>query len=114
MAEHAGVNPAVRRAVLASDPDAMPPDVALAWRFTHATLMHDAVADSYREEIVRRWGRRALVSLAFTITAARIYPTVKYALGHGKACMLVVINSTPVLLDHGQIPARPDVAMRTP
>src|SRR4051812_35049696 len=34
MAERAGVPPAVLRAVLADDPDAMPPDVALAWRFT--------------------------------------------------------------------------------
>jgi hypothetical protein len=114
MAERAGVSPAVLRAVLTDDPDAMPPDVALAWRFTRATLAHDAVADNYREEIVRRWGRRALVSLAFAITAARIYPTVKYALGHGKACMRVVVGGTPVIFDDGQIAARPDVAVRTP
>src|SRR5256885_12555513 len=85
MAERAGVSPAVLRAVLADNPGAMPPDVVLAWKFTRATLAHDASADGYREEIVNRWGRRALVSLAFAITAARVYPTVKYALGHGKA-----------------------------
>ena len=55
--------------------------------------------------IVKRWGRRALVSLAFAITAARIYPTVKYALGHGKACMRVVVGGTPVMFDHGRAPA---------
>jgi hypothetical protein len=44
----------VLRAVLADDPDAMPPDVALVWRFTRATLAHDAVADKYREEIAKR------------------------------------------------------------
>jgi hypothetical protein len=43
---------------------------------------------------VKRWGQRALVSLAFAITAARIDPTVKYALGHGKACMRVVVGGT--------------------
>jgi alkylhydroperoxidase family enzyme len=96
MAERAGVDPAVLRAVLADDPAAMPPDVALVWRFTRATLAHEAAADEYREEIVRRWGRRALVSLAFAITAARIYPTVKYALGHGKACVRVVVGGTTV------------------
>src|SRR5262245_55670032 len=37
MAERAGVNPAVLRAVLADNPDAMPPDVALVWKFTRAT-----------------------------------------------------------------------------
>lgn len=114
MAERAGVSPAVLRAVLADDPNAMPTDVALVWRFTRATLAHDAIADNYREEIVRLWGRRALVSLAFAITAARIYPTVKYALGHGKACTRVVVGGTPVMFDHGQIAARPDVAVRTP
>jgi hypothetical protein len=49
--------------------------------FTRATLAHDAAADEYREAIVKRWGRRALVSLAFAITAARIYPTTKYETG---------------------------------
>ena len=113
MAERAGVSQAVLRAVLNDNPDAMPPDVALVWRFTRATLAHDADFDQYREAIVKRWGRLALVSLAFTITASRIYPTVKYALGHGKACMRIVVGDMPVLLDHGRA-AAPDVAVRTP
>jgi hypothetical protein len=102
MAERAGVPPAILRAVLADNPAAMPAEVALVWSFTRATLAHDAAADRYREEIVQRWGRRALVSIAFAITAARIYPTVKYALGHGKACMRVVVEGTPVMFDHGR------------
>ena len=114
MAERAGVSPAVLRAVLADDPDAMPPDVALVWRFTRATLAHDAAADEYRERIVKRWGRLALVSLAFAITASRIYPTVKYALGHGKACMRIEVGGTPVVLDHGRVPAPADAATRMP
>ena len=59
MAERAGVSPPVLRAVLADDPDAMPPDVALAWRFTRATLAHDAAANDFRDAIVKRWGPRA-------------------------------------------------------
>lgn len=114
MAERAGVSPAVLRALLVDDAGAMPPDIALVWKFTRATLAHDAAADEYRDVIVKRWGRRALVSLAFAITAARIYPTVKYALGHGKACMRVVVGGTPVTLDHGRVPAPADVAVRTP
>jgi hypothetical protein len=103
MAEGAGVSPVVLRAMLTDDPAAMPPDVALVWRFTRATLAHDPAADDYREVIVERWGRRALISVAFAITAARIYPTVKYALGHGKACMRVVVGGTPVTFDHGRV-----------
>jgi hypothetical protein len=96
MAERAGVRPEVLRAVLSDNPAAMPPEVALVWRFTRATLAHDEAAGEYRDEIVKRWGRRALVSLAFAITAARIYPTVKYALGHGQACVRVVVGGSPV------------------
>jgi hypothetical protein len=111
MAERAGVSPAVLGAVLADNPEAMPPDVAMVWKFTRATLAHDAAADEYRDEIVKRWGRRALISVAFAITAARIYPTVKYALGHGRACMRVVVGGVPVMFDHGRAPA--GAALRT-
>ena len=113
MAERAGVNPEILRAVLTDNVDAMPPEVALAWRFTQATLAHDAAADEYREVIVKRWGSRALVSLAFAITAARIYPTIKYALGRGKACTRVVVGGTPVTFDHGRISTQEDVGVHT-
>ncbi|HEY2433153.1 MAG TPA: hypothetical protein VGI12_10815 [Vicinamibacterales bacterium] len=99
MAERAGVSSAVLRAVLTDNAAAMPPDVALAWSFTRAALAHDPRADEYREAIVRLWGRRALVSLAFAMTAARLYPTVKYALGHGHACMRVVVGGEPLVFD---------------
>jgi alkylhydroperoxidase family enzyme len=113
MAERSGVSPTVLRAVLADDPDGMPPDIALVWKFTRATLAHDAFCDEYRAEIVKRWGRRALVSLAFAITAARMYPTVKYALGHGKACTRIVVDGTPVVLNDSRVPAAPAVAVST-
>jgi hypothetical protein len=113
MAERAGVDSAVLRAVLADAPDAMPAHVALAWNFTRATLAHDAAADEYRDAIVKRWGPRALVSLAFAITTARIYPTVKYALGHGKACTRVVVGGAPVMFDHRRVPALSDAEVRT-
>jgi hypothetical protein len=96
MAEQSGVDPKVLRAVLTGDPDAMSPEAALAWRFTRATLDHDPSADDYRAVIVERWGSKALVSLAFAIVTARLYPTVKYAMGHGKACTRIVVDGTPL------------------
>jgi hypothetical protein len=99
MAEQAGADPKVLRAVLAGNPDQMPPDVALAWRFTRATLDHDPAADVYRDEIIRKWGPRAVVSLAFAIVTARLYPTVKYAMGHGKACTRVIVGGAPIVFD---------------
>ena len=99
MAERAGVDPAVLRAIVARDFAAMPFDVALAARFTEASLRHAPEADDLREEVVRRFGRRGLVSLAFAMVAARLYPTLKYALGFGRACTRVTIGgeARPVL-----------------
>jgi hypothetical protein len=92
MAQRQGVDPAILRAVVARDLTAMPFDVALAMRFAETTLNHAPEANDLREEVVRRWGKRALVSLAFAITSARIYPTLKYAMGHGRACTRVTVG----------------------
>jgi len=99
MAERGGVDPAILRAVVARDFTAMPFEVALAARFAEASLRHAPEADDLREEVVRRFGRRGLVSLAFAMVAARLYPTLKYALGFGRACTRVTIGgeARPVL-----------------
>lgn len=99
MAEREGVDPAILRAVVARDYTAMPYEVALAVRFAEATLRHAPQADDLREEVVRQFAKRGLISLAFAIVAARTYPTLKYALGHGRACMRLTIGgeARPVL-----------------
>jgi hypothetical protein len=99
MAQRDGVDPAILRAVVARDLTALPFQVALAVRFAEATLRHAPEADDLRDEVVRQFGKRGLVSLAFAATASRLYPTLKYALGHGRACTrLTVGNETrPVL-----------------
>jgi hypothetical protein len=105
MAERSGVDPKVLRAVLTETPSMMTPNAALAWRFTRATLNHDPLADEYREEIVRLWGPRAVVALAFAIVTSRLYPTVKYAMGHGKACTRIVVDGTPIAFDKPRVAA---------
>lgn len=87
MALEAGVPPAVLRAVVERDFAAMPAEIALAVRWADASLARAPEADEMRDDIVRLWGQRGLISLAFALTAGRIYPTVKYAMGHGRACM---------------------------
>ena len=91
MALDDGATPRTLASVLAGHDAQLPEDVRLGALFARASLAHDPAADPLREEIVRRWGARALVSLAFGITAARVFPTIKYALGHGKACQRVVV-----------------------
>jgi hypothetical protein len=96
MAEREGVNPDTLRAIVAGDLRAMPDDVVVAYRFAKASLAHSPAADELRSEIVQRWGQRGLISLAFALASSRIYPTVKYALGHGKACTRLSVGGKPL------------------
>ena len=99
MAARGGVRPEVLRAILAGDETAMGEAAALAWRFARASLARDLeTADPLRDEIVHRWGRNGLVALSLCLTTARMYPTVKYALGHGKACSRVEVAGEPAPL----------------
>jgi hypothetical protein len=96
IAAKAGVAPQILRAILAGDEAAMGPDAALAWRFARASLARDMeAADPLRDEIVRRWGEKALVAIGLVLTTARMYPTLKYALGHGRACSRVTVGGAP-------------------
>jgi hypothetical protein len=104
MAAASGVGPAVLRAIVAGDEAGMGPDAALAWRFANASLDRNmSRADPLREEIVRRWGERGLVALSMTLTTARMYPTLKYALGYGAACSRIVVAGEPTPVAHAAL-----------
>lgn len=92
MAERAGVDPGLLRAIVARDFTAMPYEVALAVGFTEACLSRSPEADDLRREVVRQFGERGLIALSFAALAARMYPTLKYSLGYGRACMRLTIG----------------------
>lgn len=102
MALREGVDPKLVAAVIAGDDAALPPSVLLGVRFARATLAHAPEADDLRDEIERTWGPRAIISLAFALTGARIYPTVKYALGYGKSCQRVVVDGATIIPPHAR------------
>ena len=104
MAERAGVNAATLRAILAGDEAAMSADAALGYRFSRAVLSRDvALGDELREEIISRWGQKAVISLAFAVASSRVFPTVKYALGHGKSCVRVSVAGADATLHREQL-----------
>lgn len=103
MSERAGVPPTVLQAILERDLEAMPEDVALGFRFAEASLAHDPEADELREQVVARWGKRGLISLAFALTSARLFPTLKYAVGEGKACSRVNIGGKSLVVARPQV-----------
>lgn len=103
MAEREHVPAATLRAVLNQDDAALDPDVLLAVRFARAALARDLSADTYREQVLERWGKRGLITLAFALVSARIYPTLKYALGYGRACSRVTVQGEPVVVKHAPV-----------
>jgi hypothetical protein len=93
IAAASGVSPDVLRAILAGDEAAMGADAGLAYRFARASLAKDMErADPLRDEIVARWGKQGLTAISLALTTARMYPTLKYALGHGKTCSRVTVS----------------------
>ena len=97
LALQAGVAASVVAAIIAGDEAAMSPDLVLGARFARAVLARDPETDRYREEIVRRWGPRAVLALAFGVMSTQLYPTLKYALGYGKSCTRVTVAGQPIV-----------------
>jgi hypothetical protein len=95
-AERDGVAADVLKALVAGDLRAMPDDVVLAYRFATASLAHDPAADELRAEIIKRWGKQALLSLALALASVRVYPALKYALGHGQTCSRLTVGGKPI------------------
>lgn len=97
MALEDGVDAATIRAVLVGNRDAMSDDVRLAYDFTLAVFARDGRDDALRDEVVRRWGKRALISLAYAIAMGGFYPALKYALGAGHACRRIEVGNETVI-----------------
>jgi len=92
-----GVSAEVLRAILTGELDLMGPDASVAYRFAKASLDRDLErADSLRDEIVRLWGPKGLAAIALAMAASRVYPTVKYAMGHGKVCSRITVEGQSV------------------
>ncbi|CAN7316413.1 hypothetical protein LJR289_001632 [Pseudoduganella sp. LjRoot289] len=92
MAREQRVDDLVLHGVLRADVAQMGVDAALGWRYACAVVAHGEDIAALRDEVLSRWGPRALASLALAITASRMYPMLKYALGHGLSCQQVRVG----------------------
>jgi alkylhydroperoxidase family enzyme len=97
MALEAGVDPERVRAIVNADLAALPAETREVLRFTELVLAHDPEADAVREAIVDRWGDDALISLALAISSTRIYPMLKYVLGHGRTCHRLTVKDAALV-----------------
>jgi hypothetical protein len=96
MAERAGMPAEQIRAVLTHDRDAMNGDVRIAYDFTRSVLARDGWDQPAREEIVRRYGRPALIGISYRIALAGFYPAFKYAYGAGHTCERITVGTFDV------------------
>ncbi|HEY3148119.1 MAG TPA: hypothetical protein VGJ75_17315 [Dongiaceae bacterium] len=96
MAERAGVPASDLRAIVAGDPTRMSAEASLGYRFGKAAIARGADLDDLRDEVAKRWGRKALGAIAINIVATRTFPALKYALGHGRSCQSVEIGGAAV------------------
>lgn len=105
LALQAGVAPETLEALLTNNLGALSGECVLAVRYGRAVLARKAEADDYRQQLLSRFGKLGLVSLAFALTSARLYPSMKYALGFGKACEKVTVRGLPEIVP-APVPAR--------
>ena len=96
MAQAQGFDAQTIRAILESDYARLSKETLLGVELAIATIARDGSGDEARQEILRRWGRAGLVSLAYGIVGAQAYPTFKYVIGHGRACVRVRVGSESV------------------
>jgi hypothetical protein len=96
------IEPALIRAILEHDYAKCSKEALLGIELALSTIARDGTGEEARAEILKRWGRAGLVSLAYAIVGAQSFPTFKYAIGHGHACVRVTIGSETVPLPHPQ------------
>lgn len=102
MAEAAGVKPRIIKAVLEQDYANCSKEALLGIELALATIARDGSGEEVRAEILRRWGRAGLVSLAYAIVGAQAYPTFKYAIGHGHTCVRLRVGGETVAMKSPQ------------
>ncbi|OKY27181.1 hypothetical protein [Thalassotalea sp. PP2-459] len=97
MALEAEIPTSTIEAIIINDLTSLSEETALIVQYTEKVLTHDPTADELREKIIMLLGNKALIAIAYAISSTRVYPTLKYSLGYGKACQQIKINSKSLI-----------------
>lgn len=73
-------------------------DAEFGFRYGLAVSKNTDDALALSETAGERYGKQALVSLAFAVACSRVYPTLKRGLGHGVACTKITIANETIAL----------------
>lgn len=102
MARAAGVSADDLCAIVSGNPAKMSDEALIGYRFAKAVLAHDPDIGILRDEIVQRWGRKALGAIALGSIAGRTFPRLRFALGHHESCRLVQVGGISIAPNSAQ------------
>lgn len=88
MGREAGVPNAIMRGALHGGKGLSPEHLEIH-QFARAVTMNEDMDPDLLPRLEARWGREVMAELGLAIVGARIYPTMKRALGYAKSCSLI-------------------------
>lgn len=98
MALEAGMAAETVAALMRGDLARAGDEAALGFRYGMAVAANTPEAVALAEGVERRYGKRALVSLAYGVASARVYPALKRGLGHGAACTRIRVAEDDIAI----------------
>lgn len=99
MAEKEGVESQLLTAILKGERDKLDPETGLYFDFANALISHAGDAETYRKQIVLRYGELAAISVGLAMVTAKAYPLMKYALGYGKSCAKIDVSGETCIVN---------------
>lgn len=110
MAQRDGVPPDVLESLVAGDLEHLPADIRLPAMFARSLLARSPDLPTLRDRMRADYGTQGLVSVAFAVINASMYPVLKAALGHGDRCAKIEIDGRRVAaISPLQTPTEPHV-----
>lgn len=106
MAANEGVPEDQLNALISANESAMTEDIRLGFAYASNVINHTPEAAQYIQTIERRWGKQAIFCLAMAVAVARVFPMVKYGVGHGQTCMRVSVGKQDHPVDRSWLGAR--------
>lgn len=100
MATRAGVSPQVMKSLLAGNLEAVSEETRTAFLFVGYALRRLPEADVLREQLVARYGQRAVAKLSFRAAVVHLFPTLKALLGHARTCSRVRVGDETITIRH--------------
>jgi hypothetical protein len=88
MGREAGVPDAIMSGALHGGKGLSPEHLEI-YEFARAVSENEEMAPNVLPQLEARWGREVMAELGLAIVGARIYPTMKRALGYAKSCSLI-------------------------